>query len=234
MAPIAFGPMGHTLTVLTRNIFHEMKNFRGAKEAAKSRLVRSNASACERYCKEVQAMEQLLSDYGVGIEPSVLEKEFELIMDLAHPARSPDDVQLKAVRAHNELIPDYIEPRRERLLKVIDKLMTENICPPSVANGDPILKRAFGALQSGSCMNDSAHDALMVLAVNHWKPKRSPEYLPLLHYQTVSRIRNKVLRRLSDAELVLYRHQQGPRDLGAFLVTTPLLYQAGEKEKWYI
>ena len=74
----------------------------------------------------------------------------------------------------------------------------------------------------------------MILAVNHWKPKLIPESLPMLHYQTLARLRNKVLRRLTDSELVIFKHLQGPADLGAFLLTTPLLYHAGKKEKWYI
>ena len=70
----------------------------------------------------------------------------------------------------------------------------------------------------------------MTLATMNFKPKQVPEYLPLLHYQPVARIRNKVLRRLNDAELAVMRHQQSIDDLEAFLVVPALLYQAAAKE----
>jgi hypothetical protein len=69
----------------------------------------------------------------------------------------------------------------------------------------------------------------MTLATMNYKPKKVPEELPLWHYQTVARIRNKVLRRLSDAELAVYLHQQSIDDLEVFLVVTSLLYQAAQE-----
>jgi hypothetical protein len=57
----------------------------------------------------------------------------------------------------------------------------------------------------------------------NWKPEVVPEYLPLLHYQTVARLRNKVLKRLNDTELFMFKHQQSPVDLEAFLIVTALL-----------
>ena len=69
------------------------------------------------------------------------------------------------------------------------------------------------------------------LATRNWKPKPVPEYLPILHYQTVARLRNKTLKRLSEAELIIYRHQQTIEDLEVFLVLTPLLYEAEAEGK---
>ena len=234
MGPITFGPMGQTLTVLTRNIFHEMKHFRINKPAEKGRLMMSFATASERYCKEVQVTESFLAEYGFGVGSVHLEEEFELIMDLAQPANCPDEVQTKAVRALNELIPRFVESRRERLLQMFKRVRQENIVPWPIKDAAPTLRKAFEALQSGCCTADSVHDALMLMAVNHWKPKRVTELLPIIQHQTLARIRNKVLIRLSPGELALLKHQQGPSDLGAFLIMTALLHKAGEKEKWYM
>lgn len=133
-----------------------------------------------------------------------------------------------------ELIPKYIESRRGRILQMYEKLKQEQSMPWPLKHADPTLRNAFRALLQGHCSMDSVHDALMVLAVKHWKPKRVTELLPLIHYQTVARLRDKVLRRLTEAELSIFRHQQGPEDLGAFLIITALLHKAGEKEKWYL
>jgi hypothetical protein len=66
----------------------------------------------------------------------------------------------------------------------------------------------------------------MIMAARNWKAKPIPEQLPLLYHQTVARIRNKVLKPLSDAELHMFRHKQSHRDLKVFLIVTPLLYEA--------
>uniref|UniRef100_A0A7S3P845 Guanylate cyclase domain-containing protein n=1 Tax=Amphora coffeiformis TaxID=265554 RepID=A0A7S3P845_9STRA len=236
MGPITLGPMGQTLTVLTRNLFHEMKHFRLDKPAEKRRLMLSFETASERYCEEVQVVERFLAEYGLEVGDRQLTEEFELIMDLAQPANCPDVVQTKAVRALNELIPIFIEGRRERILQMYRKVREEKVLPQPMQGADPILQKAFEALQSGcyKCTADSVHDALMVMAVNHWKPKRVSELLPITHHQTLARIRNKVLIRLSPGELSLFKHQQGPEDFGAFLIMTALLCKAGEKEKWYM
>jgi hypothetical protein len=63
----------------------------------------------------------------------------------------------------------------------------------------------------------------------NWKPKLVPEFLPILHHQTVARLRNKTLKRLSVAEATIFRHQQTIDDLEAFLVITPLLYDAEKR-----
>lgn len=234
MGPITFGPMGQTVNVLTRNIFHEMKHFRMGKPAEKCRLMRSYASASERYCKEVQMIEKFLSEYDLGADNLQLEEEFELIMDFAYPAGCPDEVQAKAARALNEFIPKYVENRRTRLLQMFKRVREEHSIPSPMEDAAPTLKKAFATLLSGRGTSDSVHDALMVMAVNHWKPKCVTEFLPLVHHQTLARIRNKVLLRLGPGELALLKHQQGPDDLGAFLIMTALLYKAGEKENWYM
>jgi hypothetical protein len=77
--------------------------------------------------------------------------------------------------------------------------------------------------------SDAAQDAIMTLATLNWKPRPVPEFLPILYYTTVSRIRNKVLRRLTETELIIYRHQHTVCDLEVFLVVTALLYAAQDR-----
>lgn len=234
MGPIALGTMGQSVTVLCRNIFHEMKNFRGVKPSVKRRLLRSYNSAAERYCKEAQVIENFLAEYNLDVNDSDLQQEFALVVDIAHPASSPEQVQSKGSRMLQEFIPKYVTGRRHRLLQMYQKVRQSGGVPWPLEDGDPTLKKSFEALQAGHCLDETVHDALMVLAVNHWKPKRVTELLPLIHHQTVARLRTKALRRLSEAEMALFRHQQGPEDLGAFLIITALLHKAGQKENWYM
>jgi hypothetical protein len=66
----------------------------------------------------------------------------------------------------------------------------------------------------------------MTLATHNWKPKPVPEFLPILQYQTVARLRNKVTRRLTDSQLAFLKYQHTEDDLEIFLVVTALLYEA--------
>ena len=75
---------------------------------------------------------------------------------------------------------------------------------------------------------DAAQDAVMILATMNWKAPSVPEYLPLMHQQTVANIRNATLKRLTDVELVMLRHQQSVDDLEAYLIVTALLGQASD------
>jgi hypothetical protein len=116
----------------------------------------------------------------------------------------------------------------ERLYSLVAKLREEGI-PEVVMNAQPAIRRAYEALQVPKNRNDAAQDALMTLATLNWKPKPVPEQLCLIYYQTVARLRNKVLKRLTPKQLVGFRHQQSVDDLEAFLVVTPLLYRLQAK-----
>jgi hypothetical protein len=111
----------------------------------------------------------------------------------------------------------------------IYKLRQENDIPAVLCFSQKAIRLAYEALQAPKCRTDAAQDALMILATMNWKPKSVPEYLPILHYQTVAQIRNKTLKRLNEMEVVMFRHQQTVDDLEVFLIVTPLLYQAHEQ-----
>jgi class 3 adenylate cyclase len=65
--PVSFGPLGHSLSVITRNIFQEYGAFRGATEEAIQKLNSSTASASNRYMKELLVLEEYLIENGINI-----------------------------------------------------------------------------------------------------------------------------------------------------------------------
>ena len=226
--------MGHTLTAITRGISHEGNMFREQNVEEKSQIREDIASACQRYRKEALVVENFLREYGLGVDDAELDAELNVVMDLARHANHLEDVQVKASLALDNLIPRYIENRRERLLKMVEKSKkTKGALPQPVAKAEPAVRKAFELFFSKENSSDGAHEALMCLATHHWKPKMIPETIPVVHRQTLARIRNKVLRALSDYDLLIFRHQQGPDDLGAFLMIAPLLYQDPDLRKSY-
>ncbi|EEC45052.1 predicted protein [Phaeodactylum tricornutum CCAP 1055/1] len=226
--PITIGPMSHALGVLFTNIFHEYGVFHGARKSSVCRLRRSMASSSSRYLRQMECLENFLDGYGLSISREEKEREREIITALAKPASREEDAVAKAFVVLDDYIPQFIEPRMERLYSLVAKLREEGI-PEVVMNAQPAIRRAYEALQVPKNRNDAAQDALMTLATLNWKPKPVPEQLCLIYYQTVARLRNKVLKRLTPKQLVGFRHQQSVDDLEAFLVVTPLLYRLQAK-----
>ena len=179
-------------------------------------------------------VERFLQEYGLGIDDEEVEAELELVAQLAKRADSLEQVQTKASLTIDKLIPRYIENRRERLLQMMKQVRkTKGALPHPVAKAEPAVRKAFELFVSKGSSGDAAHEALMCLAIHHWKPKLIPEMIPVVHRQTLSRIRDKVLSVLRTPDLLILRHQQGPDDLGAFLVIAPLLYQDSDLRRSY-
>lgn len=107
-------------------------------------------------------------------------------------------------------------------LNVCEELQERQI---GCAVGMAMVSTLCGVTGSKDSDRDGAHEALMVLAANHWKPKIIPEPISLVHRQTIARMRSTVLRKLNENGLMIYRHRQVPDNLGAFLIIAPLLYQ---------
>ena len=219
-APVSLGPMGHTFTVLCRNTFHEWRVFHGATDKEIEKLRNSTKSAADRYLKEMAAVEEFLESHGLAALPDDLQKERQIITQIAAPANSGDEVQAKAVTILEDFVPGVIEPRLERLYKLICKLEGEQQIPNVVLNGPEAICMAYEHLVDSSskcsgptCKQDAAQKALMILASMNWKPKSVPEYLPIIHHQTVARLRNKTLKRLSDNQRLIFRHEQTIEDL---------------------
>jgi hypothetical protein len=231
-APVSFGPMGHSLSVITRNTFHEWGAFHGAKMGEIKALQAATKSAADRYLKEMAVIEDFLNQYNLSPLMENLQKERDIIAFLATPAGCKDDVLAKALKVLDQFIPEVVESRLKRLHALMAKLSSE-VTPAFVAKaGRPILK-AYECLKCNKekLKQDSAQHALMILATMNWKPKQVPEYLPSVHYQTVANVRNKTIVRLSVAQAIVYRHQQTVVDFEAFLIVTALLDEAHTQGK---
>jgi hypothetical protein len=227
--PIAFGPMGHSLAVIGRNIFHEYGKFRGYSEAVHVSNSNDLTSAATRYTAEMCEIEQLLAEYGFPAAVDEIDNEKAIVVQLAQAANNSNDVLEKAKWFMEDLVDKFVIGRVERLHKLVDKLRTDDVVPRIMESAPPAIYRAFNAIRKIRSEQDAAQDALMILATSNWMPKPVPEHLPIVLYQSVARLRNKTLKRLSAAQLAIARHQQCDIDLEAFLIVTPVLYQAHDR-----
>ena len=151
-----------------------------------------------------------------------MEEERNMIVHIVKPAKDGNEVQRKAEMILNEFIPRFVQRRILRLHSLVNALHEKDI-PDVILTADKAIHRAYLALRADKDATDATQDALVIMATLNWKPKPVPEYLPLLHYQTIARIRNKVLKRLNETELFMFKHQQNHLDLEAFLIVTALL-----------
>lgn len=229
-APISFSVMGHSLGVICRNVYHEYGAFHGYSKESAFEVRSSMTSACCRYLKEMDVLEEFLSEHGFPEPSPELQKERDMMNAIAAPASSDIDVERKASLLLEEFVPQFVESRLKRLYALVGKLHEGDI-PAVVQRSEDAIRLAYEALRSSKCRSDAAQDALMIMATRNWKPKTVPEFLPLLYYQTVARIRNRVLKRLSDPELYIFKHRQTYLDLEAFLIVTPLFYEAQAEGK---
>ena len=145
-----------------------------------------------------------------------------MIHYIVQPAKDGQEVQRKAETILNVFIPRFVKRRKFRLHSLVN-LLHEKAVPDVILKAEKAIHRAYLALRAHKDTTDATQDALVIMATMNWKPKPVPEYLPLLHYQTVARIRNKVLKRLNETELFMFKHQQNHLDLEAFLIVTALL-----------
>lgn len=227
VAPIAFGPMGHSLSVICRNVFHEFGIFHGMSENDMMRLVESTQSATERYLKEMEVVNAFLADHGFETPLNHIESEQAAIEFLASPPSSDGDVMAKANQILGVYIPYFVEARLQKLRDLTAKL--RNGPTPDVLKYSPAaLRKAYEVIKSSTCRNEAAQKAILMMASMNWRPRDIPEYLPSRYYQTLARIRTTILRRLDESELAVLFHQQSTTDLEAFLLITPLLYSSPE------
>lgn len=193
--------------------------------ATAQRLRRSMQSAAERYVRQRELLEELLVAYGIESPEAEREEEIRIIRAIQKPAVVLEDVQAKVLLILDELIPNVIEVLRSRLHALAARMRGPEI-PEIMITAPKELQLAYEALQAPKNRTDAAQDALMTLATMNWKPRPIPEYIPHLHNQSVGRIRNKVLKRFSAAQMTIYRHQQNIDDFEGFLITTSLFYHA--------
>ena len=227
-APIALGPMSQSLAIVCRNTFYEYGLFHGGSSDDVAKIRGASSSASGRYMMQMTVLENRLREMDIGAPLDEEALEMNMISFMANPAGTIADVETKALLLLEEFIPRFVEHRLQRLYKFVAKLKENKGTPDMFIGSQKAIRLAYEALQSDKSRMDSAQDALMILATMNWKPKPIPEYLPLVHQQTVANIRNATLKRLSDAEVAMFRHQQNVDDLEAFLIVTSLLQHASE------
>ena len=225
VGPISYGPMADTLTLICRKLFQSITLLSADEKPTSNRQVLSMANTCERYLNEMSFVESYLSCYGIQERDHQLQTERSLILSITSIPETERDLVQNAASFLNEYIPNFVQPRVERLRRLVD-ILRQRGTPPAIEDAEPALRKAYRVLASApERRNDAAQKALMVLATHNWKP-RPPEELPHVFHQTVAFLRNRVLKRLTDAEAFMFKHRQNEDDLEAFLVITPLLLAA--------
>lgn len=221
--PVTFGPMGHTLSVISRNCFKERRAYNGATDEEVAKLRQDISSGVSRCRSQIHLVESYLEQNGLGSSRDVLHQELEILERFNIHVVGEHCSNTKADLFLNHLIPKHIEPRMQRLRRHVEMLRTEQRIPEAVKEAEDAIRLAYIAMLDGDDQNDAIQDALVTLASLNWAPKKVPECLPVFFYNTVATIRYRLMRILSDGELILFRHQHIFDDLGAFLILTALL-----------
>ena len=240
--PIGLGPLGNTLSIISVLLTKEIRFCVGHDDPAKEEEFRRHKqSACQRYVLEVEIIEELLAEYSLGTEIESLNAERTSIERLSTPACDKSGVYDLAKILVHVILPCFVEPRLERLRILADKLEGADM-PPFVANVNCVaIKDAYRIMFEMFCgcnsqggEVDCAQHALMVLATRGWEPRPTPEPMNHLKRQTVARLRNAVVQKLSEGQLHYSRHQQSAVDLKAFLITTALLFNAQDNGRYVV
>lgn len=229
-SPIAFGPLGLTLSVITSNLYFLCGEYHGYSSEKITKVRGDFMSGCTRYLNEVDIVERFLSLHDCPGNMELLENERNMIYDILQPSKNMTDLDEKASLLYDTFIPTLVVDRLNRIRNVMETLRDAEQ-PFGAQIQDGTLRLAYQALTSTtkkySC--DRAQDALMIMATRNWKARPTPETLYLYYLQTLARIRNKVMKQLSGAELIIWKHQQSHVDLEAFLVITSLIYQTNDQ-----
>ena len=229
-SPIAFGPLGLSFSVITANLYFLCGEFHGVPAERILHVRQDLINGCTRYIEEVNMIESFLSQHGFCGNIELLQIERNMIDDLRQPAKCIMDLDRKASFIYDEFITTNAVDRIGRIHMLVKKLR-EMKPAYAIQIHDDTMRLAYEAITSSSTRHfgDRAQDALMIMATRNWKAKPIPESLPSYHLQTLSRIRNKVMKQLSDAELLMWKHQQSYIDLEAFLVITSFLQNARDE-----
>jgi hypothetical protein len=232
-SPIAFGSLGLAFGVITANVYFLSGEFHGFSVERILRVREDLMNGCARYIHEVNRVESFLSQHGFSARIEILQNERNMIDDIKLPVKNLQDLERKASFLYDEFIPTIVVDRIGRIHMLVEKLR-EMDPHYSLQIRDETMRLAYQAITSSSTKlyGDRAQDALMIMATRNWKAKPIPESLPSYHLQTLSRIRNKVMKQLSDAELLMWKHQQSYIDLEAFLVITSFLHEAQDEAQF--
>jgi class 3 adenylate cyclase len=221
--PVTFGPMGHTLSVISRNCFKETLACHGASEEEIALIRQDIRNGVKRYIEQVQLVENYLSFHGFAASSGEIEKEVNLLKCLTKDANTDEEYLVKVHLFLDDLVPNYVETRMERLRSFVHSLQEKRIVPDVVKAADSAIRLAYEAIHRNGRRSEAVQEALVTLASFNWAPKKVPECLPQFFYQTVALVRTRIMRKLSDGELILFRHQHGFDDLDAYLILSALI-----------
>jgi hypothetical protein len=236
--PIGMGPLGNTLSVIAGQTVSELRCF--DRESTNINKISAHMkSAMKRYKEEVEIIEGLLTQYNLPRQVSEVQSEMDLLAVIAKPASDKSQVFQKG-SAFSVLVQRYVEPRLERL-RSLTEILNRQPMPSFVINCTCDAIRAAYQLMfvertplTQASQVDCAQHALMILATRGWIPRATPEPMQHLGRQSVARLRNVVVRRLSEDQLHLVKHKQSAVDLKAFLLTTALLFDAQDTGKYFV
>lgn len=222
-APISLGPMGHTLTVMTRALALEILAFRDAASTQEVSALQADCiSALKRYKQKVDRLENFMELEGFGMPQQERQAVIALLEAIACPGMNEAHLCEKREHFLEHFVPRFVEARLQRLYLLAAKLRQGPI-PPVMQSAPEPIRESYKALIRCCDENDAVQDALVTLAILNWTPKLLPENLPCFHYQTVARVRDEVLHRLTDDETKQLKHQHTIHDFEAFLITTAVM-----------
>lgn len=232
-APITLGPLGHTLSVLSRHLFKDYGASIREDDDEKAKIRELIAGARRRYFKEINVIERFLRETGLEAEPAMLEAERTLLFELTTSSLTGDEVLAKAEHFLDNLVKEFVQPRLERIR---DCVTFVSGVPDVIKNcNDEALYLAYKKIVHGKCWKDKTEDALMALAVNNWRPRPVPECatLPLSHLQTICQIRDKFLKQkaVRNGDEMSGYQEYLFSDFQAFLINTAILYNAMDAEQ---
>lgn len=212
--------------MITRIIFHECGTLA---ESGDTTLQRATSSAAKRFEEQVRRVEECLAQYNLPATESELYFEKEILARCVSRAKCRVEVEAKAKAILEEYVPRVVQPRLERLHQLSKQLETDET-PSFILDGPKPIRVAFETLKHDKVPNlrDRAQHAFMKLCLLNWKPQPVPEYLPIVHYQTVANVRDKTMKQLTAAQKTIVCHEQGILDFSAFLITTSLLSDSSE------
>jgi hypothetical protein len=226
-SPIALGPLGLYLSVITVHVYFLCGEYYGFHEDRMTQVRSDLLSGCTKYMREVDVIERYLSKHGFLADADLLQNERRLINEIKLPAKSMEDVEQKASILYDDFIPTHVVDRVSRIHKLVQKLRKLE-APDIIQTSEKTVRLAYEAFKAPQLPCECAQDAIMIMATRNWKARPIEEHLPLYYLQTLVRIRNKILKQISDMELLFWKHRQSPIDLEAFLIISSLIYKSQE------
>jgi hypothetical protein len=195
-APISFGPMGQTLSFLSKTLCQEQMLAHMNDESFKTFVYVEREKAMNRFLLQLNAVDEFTQSYGIEVPYLLKEAELKLLDSVFGPGASGTDVAEKVTLFLGEFYSVGVQMRLDRLYAVAEKVR-EQIAPPVFNRAPEAIRQAYFTFRNHCvregesspvaerwqrhCREDAAQDALMVLAMHQWKPevRCKPRIFPL-------------------------------------------------------